>query len=329
MKYRTAVYMIIKDEIYIIELIKYYLKIGFDYFIILDDESSIDYELIFIENGINKNMYFLYKTTNIIIENFGGFFLHEAKSSFFVKNYLYNILINNNIDYVLQIDADEFLFIKDENNNINDINNIINKYSPFDSLRINWLIFGSNSLYSKKSESVIKNFNRCNDKLEHYCKSLTKVSSIDLHYLSVCGGISAHFLPITGNSITKNLSNEIVDNNNVQINIDENKEINVYLAHYVNQDFITFIKRKIIRLSHCKDEIKDIEYVKKYLYDNLSDFTEFMLLKYFNKEVNSEYNEKFKIIPDSFISFLISFFKRHDTNNKINNDIIHKLYGIN
>ena len=327
--YRTAVYIIIKDEIYILELIRYYLKIGFDYFIILDDESSIDYELLFRENGINTNIYCLHKTTNIKIENFRGFFLHEAKSSFFVQKYLYNILTSNKIDYVLQVDADEFLYIKDENNNINDINNIINKYSPFDSLRINWIIFGSNSLYLNNSESVIKNFNKSDDKLHPYCKSLTKVSSIDLHFLSVCGGVSAHYLPIKNNSITKNLSNEVVSNNDIQINIDINKEINVYLAHYVNQDFQTFVKRKIIRLSHCKDEIKDIEYVKKYLYDNLSDFTEFMHLKYLNKEVNSEYNEKFKIIPNSFIIFLIDFFKRHDTNQKINNDIIHKLYGVN
>ena len=66
MNYRTAVYVIIKDEIYFVEFIKYYLKMGFNYFIIIDDNSSIDYELLFEQNNIDKNIYCLYKTKDFI-----------------------------------------------------------------------------------------------------------------------------------------------------------------------------------------------------------------------------------------------------------------------
>lgn len=326
MTFKTAVYVIIKDEKYIIEFIKYYLKIGFDYFIILDDNSTIDYVSLFDKNNINQKMYCINTTKHFKLHN-NYIFYHEYKSSFFVSNFLYDILINNNIDYVLHVDADEFLYIKDENNDTNttnDINKIINKFYPFDSLKINWLIFGSNDLLSNNSESIIKSFIKCDDKLNNHTKSLTKVSSIDINILS-SGNISAHFLPTYKESIVKNIMNEIVKNEQVLIDIETN-EPNIYLAHYVNQDFNTFIKRKILRLDMFKTEVENIDYAKKYLYDNLTEFTNFVSNIYLNKENDDKYYEIFKIIPKSFIDYLIYFFKYHDTNINVNYDIVNKLY---
>lgn len=320
MKNKFAIYMIIKDEFNIVELINYYSIIGFNYFIILDDNSRIDYDLLFENNNIDKNMYCLYKTDNLITNY--NYFVHEAKSSLFVKNVLYKILIDNKIDYIMQIDADEFLFI----NNGNNINDIINEYLPFDSLRINWLLFGSNNLYKNNSNSIIKTFNKCNNELNSYCKSITKVSSIDVDFL-LKGNISPHYLPIYNNCIAKNILNEIIDKNTSIIKIDHPYDkVNLYIAHYVVQDFQTFIRRKILRLDEFKNEIKDIEYTKKYLYDNIDNFTYFMHLLYLNKDVNEEYYQQFKIIPDKFIKYLLIFFNNHDTCDKINNNIINKMY---
>jgi hypothetical protein len=329
MNFRTAVYIIIKDEKYIVEFIKYYLKIGFDYFIILDDNSTIDYISLFDKNKIDKNIYCIHTTKNFKLTN-QYIFLHEYKSSFFVSNFLYSILINNNIDYVLQVDADEFLFIKDDNTNNdidntnNDINKIINKFYPFDSLRINWLIFGSNGLLSNDSDSIIQNFTKCDDKLNQYTKSLTKVSSIDKKEL-LNGNISAHYLPIYTNSIVKNILNNLVRDNEVLIDIESNEQ-NIYLAHYVNQDFNSFIKRKILRLDMFKNEVENIDLAKKYLYDNLNEFTEFIRKVYLNEKIDDKYYEIFKIIPKTFIDFLVNFFKRHDFNTIINYNIANKLY---
>ena len=155
---RVAVYIILKDEARILEFVNYYLKIGVDFFIFLDD-NSIDINLseIMCKNNIAIDKYIIYNTKDICMDETElkkCHFKHEAKSSFFLRKYLKTIVTENNIDFIMQFDADEFLFLKNR-----DIHKTINMYLQFDILKINWLVFGSNHLFNNYSDSIIKSFN--------------------------------------------------------------------------------------------------------------------------------------------------------------------------
>ena len=129
---RTSVYVNVKNEKRIIEFIKYYIKIGINHFIILDDDSEEDVNEILIKNGISRHIY------DIIYTNRRRFHYGIYNSSELWDNELLPILNKNYIDYVLYVDADEFLYTGKFKN----INELIMHYQPFDSLKINWLIFG-------------------------------------------------------------------------------------------------------------------------------------------------------------------------------------------
>jgi hypothetical protein len=71
------------------------------------------------------------------------------------------------------IDVDEFIVLKKHKN----IKNFIQDYDEFDSIGINWVLFGSNNLsYPKDSNfSVIKRFTKRQSKVNSHIKSIVKV----------------------------------------------------------------------------------------------------------------------------------------------------------
>jgi hypothetical protein len=319
--YNIGLYCIIKNEYRLYEFLLYYLHLGINYFFILDDDSNIDYYDIFKKLDIDNNCYEIHKTKDLQVEITEYTFQHEFKSSYFFSSYLYDRLLTKKIDYIMQIDADEFLCFKEQS-----ITDIIEKYQPFDAIRINWLIFGSNNIINNNSDSIIKTFIYCSEKLQELTKSITKVSSIDKSKFKY--GISAHYTPIYDSCITKNILNQIIDNRSVSIKLDlsyENILKNVYLAHYVNQDFNTFVKRKILRIDTFK-HLCDVNKTKVYIYNNLDDFILFVYKKYIN-EIDCILEEKFKIIPNEYINFLISFYNCHNLNDHINLNVMNKLYN--
>lgn len=331
---KTALYLIVKNERFFEEFIFYYKNVmNINFFIILDDfsDSVFDYDMAFKRLDLKKYKdYLIYHVKDLNINMPKKItFSHEYKSSIFIQNVLYELLLKNDIDYVMQFDCDEFLFF-----NGGDINSIINKYYPFDSLRINWLFFGSNDVNNKiiktnNNNSIIKTFFYCDDKYSNLTKSITRVKSIDKNKFK--SGISAHFIPVCNDCITKNLLNEPINNSEVKIHI--NNKINSldlpYLAHYINQDFDTFVKRKIIRLYEFQhilnvDEIIDrIEYLEK----NIFNFQNYLYKKTTN-DLNSEelksYSIQFSIVPVEFIEYLVSFFNFHNKNAVINTNIYDK-----
>ena len=133
---RTCVYVNVKNEKRIIEFIQYYIKIGVDYFIILDDDSDTDVNEVLLANNINREIYRIFYTN-------GRRFLHGIYNSKELwNNELIPLLKQNTIDYVLYVDADELLYPGKFGN----MSNILKYYEPFDSLKINVLHFGSNNL---------------------------------------------------------------------------------------------------------------------------------------------------------------------------------------
>ena len=165
---KTGLYVNVKNEKRIIEFIKYYIKIGIDYFIILDDNSTVDINEILINNYIQQDIYDVIYTGN-------RRFLHGIYNSAELwDNEIIPLLHKNLIDYVLYVDADEFLYL----GKLKNMNELINYYIPFDSLKINVLHFGSNNLIENNTDSIIIQFNKSALNLSPYVKCLTKVTFV-------------------------------------------------------------------------------------------------------------------------------------------------------
>ena len=311
---RTAIYVNVKNEKRIIEFIKYYIKIGIDYFIILDDDSTEDVNEVLIKNNINTSIYEVMYTN-------GRKFLHGIYNSKELwDNELIPILNKNNIDYVLYVDADEFLYIGKFKN----INDLIYHYSPFDSLKINVLHFGSNDIIENNTDSIILQFNKSATNISDWVKCLTKVSSIcsdkNKGFTS-----NPHVLNVY-NGITKNILNNIVDSTVRLTEPIENKHyksVPIYIAHYMCQDITTYIERKtcskiFLQISQNYSLTEDVI--------NLINDNKGLIAAFFLNKENNEIEVTNIHIKTTLPKDIIVFVKKHfgwiNNNDVINNDII-------
>ena len=311
---KTCLYVNVKNEKRIIEFIKYYIKIGIDFFLILDDDSTEDVNEVLIKNNINKDIY------EVIYTNGRKFHHGIYNSKELWDNELIPILNKNNIDYVLNVDADEFLHI----GKLKNINEVINYYEPFDSLKINMLIFGSNNLIENITDSIISQFNKSSKTLMNYVKCLTKVSSI-------CTDKNNGFVPNphtmnVHNGITKNIYNEIISS---QVTLIEKlNQTNytfapIYLAHYMSQDVTTYIERKV-----CSKIFLVVSQKYKLTNDTIKLINEnkYLFVCFFLNHINDEIeinNIHFKTtLPKDIIIFVKKHFGMINNNEVINNNII-------
>jgi len=310
---KTAVYVNVKNEKRIVEFIKYYTQIGIDYFIILDDDSTENVKAVLIKNNINSGVY------DVIYTN-GRKFLHGIYNSKELwDKELIPLLNKNNIDYVLYVDADEFL----HTGVFKDVSKLINYYEPFDSLKINVLHFGSNNVIENNTDSVIMPFNKSAIKISDWVKCLTRVSAIctdknagftsNPHVLNVYNGIS------------KNILNTIVDSTirlteKIQLPYDK---VPIYIAHYMCQDITTYIERKICSkiFLQVSQNYKLTDDVIKLINENKT-----LIVAFFLKRENTADDVNNIHLKTTLPKDIIIFFKKHfswiDNNDITNNDII-------
>jgi hypothetical protein len=332
---RFAIFAAARNEKHIIEWLNYYIKLGFDYIYIFDDLSDKPIEEVFNENNIDKNLYSIYRkeSDKYLYENLNSRIQNITYSNNFWMNYLIPDLKNKNIDFVFQIDIDEFLFL----NTFKNINSLAEHYMPFDVLKINWLFFGSSKLFENNTNSIINTFNKSNTKLckdTGALKSLTRISKIDIEK----NQYGPHCLPILKNSIVKNIFNNILPTyENISeltpfLSDNDSYINNIYIAHYSCQDYKTFIKRKFtnkgnvqwmignrIQIKSRKEAFKYVDFI----ISNFEDFSEYFYLK--KNRITNEKTidfEKKLVIPIVYIDNMIGLFSIFDMNQVINNDII-------
>ena len=198
-------------------------------------------------------------------------------------------------------------------------------YQPFDSLKINWLIFGSNNMTENNTDSIITQFNKCSRCLDSYVKCLTKVSSI-------CTDVNKGFHPNPHvlnvyNGITKNIYNEIVITSSIKLTeeIKQNSYFSapIYIAHYMCQDIRTYVERKICSkiFLHVSKKYNLTDDVIKLIKENIT-----LFIKFLGKSQNNNYEiddiYKKTTLPKEIIIFLKNYFNSIDNNNVINTNLI-------
>lgn len=238
---KIAIYSPVRNETRLKEWIKYYDNLKIDLFILLDDFSEVPVENYFKElDNIN------YEIIRHNEQNWNNETLqNNTKGSYArtqaITDYVLPICKKHNIDYILHVDADEFLYL----NKFNSMEEVINWYNPFDELRINWLLFNHSNIKYNDSESVIKTYTQSQNYINLFSKSLTKVSSI-------ISGCNAHCFLLKQPHVSKNIFNTEVNfakNCHTSFNFKNHELIHynacpLFIAHYVYKSVNDFIEKK-------------------------------------------------------------------------------------
>ena len=149
-----------RDETNIAEWIAHHLLLGFDKIFVFDHLSS---ESIASKLGTN----FDGKLTVKRVEGSGNIKLKLMKDAV-------NIANSNNVSWMLYLDADEFLLLK----NYNNVKNYLINFTQADSIGINWLFFGTSGYKEQPKGLITENFIRSEIRLNKHVKSFVRPCSV-------------------------------------------------------------------------------------------------------------------------------------------------------
>ena len=148
---KVALVCIAKNEDnYIQEWIDYNLKLGFDHIFIY--KNNWNYEL---------------SHEKVTIIDFPGEVKQLSSYNTFIDNY------HDKYDWAAFFDVDEFLVLKKHNN----IKEFISEYSEYNSIAINWVLFGDNNLseITNNNYSLINRFTKRQVGVNIHVKTITKL----------------------------------------------------------------------------------------------------------------------------------------------------------
>ena len=300
-----------KDELNVIEFMEHYYSLGFCYIFFVDDKSNPSVQSIIGERFKGK-----YK---IVINE--KWLQPVSLISTFTKHINDNFSeISSRVDYLLNVDMDEYLVLK---NPIfkNKIQNVISYYEPFDLLKINWVMFGNNNLKYGDCTTLKDKFTMSDNISSMGIKSLVKLNSYNKN-----GRITSHLFDLKKNSIIKNCLNNITDNKQ-----NENKtrgiqimKLDLYIAHYISQTIEHFINRRYICHNKCKITdsllpllnnitVKEIQEIIKNNKTNLIDYLH---------NNNVKLNEELKKIEIGIKKHIKPFFNSINRNRIDNYDLV-------
>lgn len=227
---KIGIYTRLYNEKNIIEWTKYHLKCGFDFILFYDDYSEPSVKSLLENENIDKSKY---KVLEKIFPKFGSVtkdYLNDGES---FEKYI-KPEIENNMDYCLYIDLDEYLYL----NEFKNINELIDYYNPFDQLFICYKNFGWDNKEKNYTNSLVNTFKKSQNYISSCGKSLVKVSKI-------INSTNPHYFHLKENSINKDQFNTFFSENWFSpTNEIERQKKNIYIAHYYTQDLETYINRR-------------------------------------------------------------------------------------
>lgn len=220
---KTILFTNARDEDHILEWIVHHL--GFDFTTIY----IYDHKSIKPIKNISNNL-----PENVIIENIN---LDGA-----VKGILINKAIkyckDNDYEWMLYLDADEFLYLK---NNII-INDFLHNYKDYDEIGLNWLCFGSNYQDNETENTIIESYVRSEKNFNQLLKCFIKPQKVIKFN-------NPHFYIIEDMSKAVAVDLTKLNDNKSHLFINHSKFDNcdAFIAHYLVQSYETYKKRKVDR----------------------------------------------------------------------------------
>jgi hypothetical protein len=144
-----------------------------------------------------------------------------------------NVALTNNADWMLYLDADEYLCIDSHSN----VKSFLINFKEADMIGINWLMFGSNGHVEHPNGLLVENFTKSDVRLNQHVKSFVRPECVkrivNPHYY-IIGNISRCY-----NALGFRMPNGPF--NNMPIPFFRSP---IYVAHYYVQSEEEFKKRK-------------------------------------------------------------------------------------
>ena len=262
-----------KENLYIRDLISYYLSIGFEKFIFGDNnfpniEKISDVTQDYINNG-----------TIDIFEVFGSSISQGEFFSIIYKKY------KRKCAWISFFDIDEYLRMHSENNTIISVKKFLSNpiFNKCESISINWLIYSDNNLLYYDNRSVLERFTTplYNNRENRLVKSIVRGNLNK----KVFSPLHSNHVPGKRLIICNSMGKIIKRYNGFYVKPPLLK--NAYLMHYNTKTAEEFIQ-KIKRGSNRNIVYNITESIKGFF--RINDFTE-EKLKIFEKAFNSNLNQ--------------------------------------
>ena len=218
---KTILFTNARDEPHLKEWCIFHLSLGFDCIYIFDhmSEPSINHQLFNFDPRIC--IFRIKVTTNVKAKSIG-----------------YALQISNSVnsDWMLYLDADEFLVLNEHSS----VQEFLNSFPPTaDLISINWLMFGSNGLL-KQPDHIITGFTKSDLKLNQHVKTFVRSKKVTAFP-------TPHSYLVNGNCY--NIKKELIQSNSFIDMPIEYYNASAYIAHYLYQSEEMYIFRKISKLS--------------------------------------------------------------------------------
>ena len=260
-----------QENLYVKEFINYYIKLGIDNIFIYDD-NDINTEKISDKIDFQyKNYVKIYEAKKINIFN-----QSQAFTDCYEKN-------KNKFDWILMVDMDEFLYIKNDK-----LKNYLLKpvFNKCDFIKFHWVLPTDNDNLYYENKSLFERF-KGPYKSSNFIKSIIRGRIPNLKYWVHCPFISPE-RNISCDNIGNKINNDIINIESIS-NINIKKAFIIHFKYKSTEEFIKKYKRgysnwhgdklSIALKSKIHNYFKDnkitkekIEYFEKELKLNLSDY---------------------------------------------------------
>jgi hypothetical protein len=217
----VALFTNARDEKNIKEWASHHLLIGFNKIIIFDHKSIVPLKDVFKK--------FDNRVTIIDAKHY------EKNVKIQLMNVAAKIAKQLNVDWLIYLDADEFLILS---NQFIGVKHFLNHYNNAHSLAVNWLLFGSNNHVKDPEGLILENYTKSETILDKHVKSFVRpgevIKAVNPHYYLIQN-------PNRMFGMNKRLK-ESFQFNNININY---SIAPAYIAHYAHQSEESYLRRKV------------------------------------------------------------------------------------
>lgn len=207
-----------RDEPNIAEWVAHHLLLGFDKIVIFDHLSKIPINQ-FIGTNFNNRLQV------IRIEGSGNIKLD-------LINQAVDIATNKNYSWMLYLDADEFLYLRNKN-----VKHFLDIFKNADAIGINWLLFGTSGYKQQPKGLLTENFVKSQLMLNGHIKSFVRPSS-------VVKIVNPHYYIIKDRSRYYSGTGSQMKMGPFNIQITPYTKSTCYIAHYYTQSEEEHLRRK-------------------------------------------------------------------------------------